>query len=198
MIEYIPETNDIIMSKNDYLKFDTGFYKYIGKVKNIKEVPNSNCLYVIDEYLYIRRLDINKLNRLKPIEKPIKEIDDSDELDLEVHPGDDSTLVIIKELLKGFTKNSFRKLFDNDSDMNNMRRAIEKSPNGQLSLNRFRLILDKLGLKYKIIVFSDDLASKPNMELEEKLKKINSDTKNYDFSESNEEDDEKDERDMFD
>jgi hypothetical protein len=198
MIEYIPETNDIIMSKNDYLKFDTGFYKYIGKVKNIKEVPNSNCLYVIDEYLYIRRLDINKLNRLKPIEKPIKEVDDSDELDLEVHPGDDSTLVIIKELLKGFTKNSFRKLFDNDSDMNNMRRAIEKSPNGQLSLNRFRLILDKLGLKYKIIVFSDDLASKPNMELEEKLKKINSDTKNYDFSESDDDDDEKDERDMFD
>jgi hypothetical protein len=112
---------------------------------------------------------------MKDIEKPVREIDDSDELDLEVKPGDDSTLIIIKELYKGFTKNAFRKLFDNDSDMNNMRRAIEKSPNGQLSINRFRMILDKLGLKYKIIVFSDDLDAKPNIELEEKLKKINSD-----------------------
>ena len=40
--------------------------------------------------------------------------------------------------------------------MNNVRRAIEKSPNGQLSLNRFRTILEKLGLKYKIIVYYDD------------------------------------------
>ena len=77
-----------------------------------------------------------------------------------------------KELLKGFTKNSFRKLFDNDSDMNNMKRAIEKSPNGQLSLNRFRTILEKFGLKYKIIVFSEDIE---NAEIEEKLKRINSD-----------------------
>lgn len=175
MVDYIPETNDIIISKNDYLKLDTGYYKYIGKVDTIKQVPNSNCLYVIGEYLYIRRVDINKLNKLKPIEKPIKEQDDSDELDLEVKPGDDSTLVIVKELLKGFTKNTFRKLFDNDSDMNNMRRAIEKSPNGQLSLNRFRMILDKLGLKYKIIVFSDDLEAAPNKELDDKLRKINSD-----------------------
>lgn len=186
MVEYFPETNDIVMSKNDYLRLDTGFYKYIGKVKTIKDVPNSNCLYVIDEYLYIRRVDINKLNSLKPIEKPIKETDESDELDLEVHPGDDSTLVIIKELLKGFTKNSFRKLFDNDSDMNNMRRAIEKSPNGQLSLNRFRMILDKLGLKYKIIVFSDDLDTKPNLEIEEKLKKINSDNLGKNVNENDE------------
>ena len=175
MIEYIPGTNDIVISKNDYLRLDTGYYKYIGRVNTIKEVPNSNCLYTIGELLYIRRVDLNKLNKLKPIEKPIKEQDDSYELDLEVKPGDDSTLVIVKELLKGFTKNTFRKLFDNDSDMNNMRRAIEKSPNGQLSLNRFRMILDKLGLKYKIIVFSDDLDAPVNKELDEKLRKINSD-----------------------
>ena len=196
MIEYIPETNDIIMSKNDYLKLDTGYYKYIGKVNCIKEVPNSNCLYVIGEYLYIRRVDLNKLNKLKPIEKPIKETDDSDELDLEVKPGDDSTLVIVKELLKGFTKNSFRKLFDNDSDMNNMRRAIEKSPNGQLSLNRFRMILEKLGLKYKIVVFSDDLDAKPNMEIEEKLKKINSDDIGKIESQVDEEDESEEEEDF--
>jgi hypothetical protein len=132
----------------------------------------------MDGLLYIRRVDLERLNRMKDIEKPAKEVDDSDELDLEVKPGDDSTLIIIKELYKGFTKNAFRKLFDNDSDMNNMRRAIEKSPNGQLSLNRFKVLLNKLGLKYKIYVFEDDMTSsnlvRPS-NIDDRLEKINAD-----------------------
>ena len=152
----------------------------------MKEVPNTNCLYVIDEYLYIRRVDLNKLNRLKTIEKPVKIADESDELDLEVHPGDDAPLIIVKELLKGFTKTMFRSLFDNDSDMNNMRRAIEKSPNGQLSIGRFRTILEKLGLKYKIIVFSDDLEKPSDPDIEKKIQKINSDQLGFESEEETE------------
>ena len=194
-MEYISETNEIVIRKDDYLRLGpNGFYKYIGQVKTIHEVPNSNCLYSMDGLLYIRRVDLERLNRMKDIEKPAKEVDDSDELDLEVKPGDDSTLIIIKELYKGFTKNAFRKLFDNDSDMNNMRRAIEKSPNGQLSLNRFRVLLNKLGLKYKIYVFEDDMPSANNTirpsNFDDRLEKINSDEKeNISSVESNEEED---------
>lgn len=194
-MEYISETNEIVIRKDDYLRLGpNGFYKYIGQVKTIHEVPNSNCLYSMDGLLYIRRVDLERLNRMKDIEKPAKEVDDSDELDLEVKPGDDSTLIIIKELYKGFTKNAFRKLFDNDSDMNNMRRAIEKSPNGQLSLNRFRILLNKLGLKYKIYVFEDDMPSANNVirpsNFDDRLEKINSDEKeNISSDESNEEED---------
>ena len=194
-MEYISETNEIVIRKDDYLRLGpNGFYKYIGQVKTIHEVPNSNCLYSMDGLLYIRRVDLERLNRMKDIEKPAKEVDDSDELDLEVKPGDDSTLIIIKELYKGFTKNAFRKLFDNDSDMNNMRRAIEKSPNGQLSLNRFRVLLNKLGLKYKIYVFEDDMPSTNNVirpsNFDDRLEKINSDEKeNISSDESNEEED---------
>lgn len=194
-MEYISETNEIVIRKDDYLRLGpNGFYKYIGQVKTIHEVPNSNCLYSMDGLLYIRRVDLERLNRMKDIEKPAKEVDDSDELDLEVKPGDDSTLIIIKELYKGFTKNAFRKLFDNDSDMNNMRRAIEKSPNGQLSLNRFRVLLNKLGLKYKIYVFEDDMPSANNAirpsNFDDRLEKINSDEKeNISSDESNEEED---------
>ena len=194
-MEYISETNEIVIRKDDYLRLGpNGFYKYIGQVKTIHEVPNSNCLYSMDGLLYIRRVDLERLNRMKDIEKPAKEVDDSDELDLEVKPGDDSTLIIIKELYKGFTKNAFRKLFDNDSDMNNMRRAIEKSPNGQLSLNRFRILLNKLGLKYKIYVFEDDMPSANNVirpsNFDDRLEKINSDEKeNISSGESNEEED---------
>ena len=191
-MEYISETNEIVIRKDDYLRLGpNGFYKYIGQVKTIHEVPNSNCLYSMDGLLYIRRVDLERLNRMKDIEKPAKEVDDSDELDLEVKPGDDSTLIIIKELYKGFTKNAFRKLFDNDSDMNNMRRDIEKSPNGQLSLNRFRVLLNKLGLKYKIYVFEDDMPSanviRPS-NFDDRLEKINSDEKeNITSDESNNE-----------
>ena len=194
-MEYISETNEIVIRKDDYLRLGpNGFYKYIGQVKTIHEVPNSNCLYSMDGLLYIRRVDLERLNRMKDIEKPAKEVDDSDELDLEVKPGDDSTLIIIKELYKGFTKNAFRKLFNNDSDMNNMRRAIEKSPNGQLSLNRFRVLLNKLGLKYKIYVFEDDMPSANNIirpsNFDDRLEKINSDEKeNISSDESNEEED---------
>ena len=194
-MEYISETNEIVIRKDDYLRLGpNGFYKYIGQVKTIHEVPNSNCLYSMDGLLYIRRVDLERLNLMKDIEKPAKEVDDSDELDLEVKPGDDSTLIIIKELYKGFTKNAFRKLFDNDSDMNNMRRAIEKSPNGQLSLNRFRVLLNKLGLKYKIYVFEDDMPSANNIirpsNFDDRLEKINSDEKeNISSDESNEEED---------
>ena len=55
-----------------------------------------------------------------------------------------------------------------------MRRAIEKSPTGQLSLNRFKIILDKLGLDYRIIVFSDSMSSKKT-NFDDKLELINSD-----------------------
>ena len=78
--------------------------------------------------------------------------------------------------------------------MNNMRRAIEKSPNGQLSLNRFRILLNKLGLKYKIYVFEDDMPSANNVirpsNFDDRLEKINSDEKeNISSDESNEEED---------
>lgn len=156
MTKYIKETNEIILGKNEYLRIGPNFYKYIGEVRLLSEVPQSDCVYSIDGCLYIRRVDYERLQLIKRKQNNEKEIDESDELDMEVKPGDDDTLIIVKGLLKGFTKNQFRKLFDNDSDMNNMRRAIEKSPNGQLSLNRFRTILNKLGLSFKIYVYDSD------------------------------------------
>lgn len=191
MPKYINQTNEIIIQKGEYLRIDSRYYKYIGNVHTISEIPESDCLYTIDGLLYIRKVNYERLQRMKAKAEPIKEIDESDELDLEVKPGDDSTLIIVKELLKGFTKNSFRKLFNNDSDMNNVRRAIEKSPNGQLSLNRFRSILEKLGLKYKIIVYEDE-NSKASQEMQKKIDDINNDRFDIgsDDNETHEEDEE--------
>lgn len=180
MVKYIPETDKILLSRGDYLNLQTGFYKYMGNFKTIDDVPKTSCLYTINNDLYIRRVDLYRLQMMKvEKEKSKKEIDDSNKLDLAVNPGDDTPLIIVKELLKGFTKNTFRKLFEDDSDMNNMRRAIEKSPNGQLSLNRFRDILDKLGLKYKIFVYED--STEPNEKLDKKLDKLNKQIENNTF-----------------
>lgn len=180
MVKYIPETDKILLSRGDYLNLQTGFYKYMGNFKTIDDVPKTSCLYTINNDLYIRRVDLYRLQMMKvEKEKSKKEIDDSNKLDLVVNPGDDTPLIIVKELLKGFTKNTFRKLFEDDSDMNNMRRAIEKSPNGQLSLNRFRDILDKLGLKYKIFVYED--STEPNEKLDKKLDKLNKQIENNTF-----------------
>jgi len=170
-LEYISETNEIVIRKGEYIRLDMGFYKYIGKVSKLKDVPMTNCLYTLDGLLFIRRVDLNALQRKKTLNAPKRKVDTSDKLDLEVKPGDDATLVIVKELLQGFTKDAFKKLFDNDSDMNNMRRAITESPNGQLSLNRFKVILDKLGLRYKILVYADE--EKTNNDLLNKIEKIN-------------------------
>lgn len=174
MPKYINQTNEIILQKSEYLRINSRYYKYIGDVKTIDEVPQTDCLYTMDGLLFIRKVDYDRLQRMKAKVEPVKEVDDSDELDLRVMPGDDSTLIIVKELLKGFTKNSFRKLFDNDSDMNNVRKAIEKSPNGQLTLNRFRSILEKLGLKYKIIVYVDDEKNISN-DMQRRIDDINND-----------------------
>ena len=143
-MEYIKETNEILIKKGDFVRIGLDYYKFIGSVSSIKKVPVTNCLFTYDNLLYIRKIDLNRLKRIKTLKEPIvKNTDDSLELDLKINPGDDTTLIIVKGLLKGFTKSTFRKLFDNDSDMNNMRRAIEKSQNGKLSFDRFKYILNK-------------------------------------------------------
>lgn len=184
---YIDETNEIVILKNDMVRLGLEYYKFIGSVKSIKEVPATNCLYSMDGLLFIRKIDLNRLKKIKALKEPAsKEVtDNSTELDLKLNPGEDDTLTIVKILLDGFTKSSFRKLFDNDSDMNNMRRAIEKSPNGKLSLDRFKYILNKLGLKYKFVVFEDDIPPAfDKNEFETKINKINNE--NFELSDKNE------------
>ena len=54
-MQYINETNEIILCKNDYVRMGLDYYKFIGSVDKISEVPISNCLYkyilIIDNYL---------------------------------------------------------------------------------------------------------------------------------------------------
>jgi hypothetical protein len=110
-LEYISETNEIVIRKDDYLRLGpNGFYKYIGHVKTIHEVPTSNCLYEMDGLLYIRRVDLERLNRMKDIEKPAKEVNDS-EADKLIHD--------LKEIAKkyGVSKERVRQITHNFSKL---------------------------------------------------------------------------------
>ena len=66
-MQYINETNEIILCKNDYVRMGLDYYKFIGAVDKISEVPVSNCLYTIDGLLYIRKIDLNRLKQIKAI-----------------------------------------------------------------------------------------------------------------------------------
>lgn len=76
-----------------------------------------------------------------------------EQLNLFESSDDGVFLRTIKKILRKseyrYLKN-FRQLFDNESDMKNMKRAIEKPSHGKISLYRTKCILDKLGLKYSI------------------------------------------------
>lgn len=73
-----------------------------------------------------------------------------EQLNLVEPPNDSEFLKTIKRILKNseyrYLKN-FRQLFDNDSDMKNMKRSIEKPSHGKISAFRTQYILNKLGLK---------------------------------------------------
>lgn len=79
-----------------------------------------------------------------------------EQLNLVESPNDRAFLRTIKKILRKseyrYLK-SFRRLFDNESDMNDMRRAIEKPSHGKISLYRTKYILDKLGLKYSVTCY---------------------------------------------
>lgn len=77
-----------------------------------------------------------------------------EQLNLSESSDDGVFLKTIKKILRKteyrYLKN-FRQLFDNESGMKNMKRAIEKPSHGKISVFRTKCILDKLGLKYSII-----------------------------------------------
>lgn len=127
------DMDDIIETKlniGEILEYNNEQFRYLGDVKDPKNLPNCKCCYSINGTLYIRT-----------IEKP---------LDLEIKPDDDLLLIEVKKALKGFTPNQFRNLFNTEYEYRNMRRAIEKS--NLITVSRFENIMGKLGFdKSKIL-----------------------------------------------
>ena len=126
-------------------------FKYIGNFDSINDVPLENCLFCINfSGLYCREIDYNKLfemkfNSKKTNNKSIKIVKDDKSLDMQPYPDDNILLILLKLLMqyRGLTESGFKNLFDNVSEMNNMKRLIF-SGNGALSWQKFISMTEKL------------------------------------------------------
>lgn len=144
------EPNKIhIIAKGDYINFDKRYCKYLGFVDNPKEEiePTNFSLYRIGRRLYYHKPVIQQPEKIQSLKKKV--VDNSEFLDVTVKENDNELMQIVKFLLKGMRVNAFKSLFTDVSDFNNIRREITNG-NGQLTWNRFILILDLLGFDHII------------------------------------------------
>jgi hypothetical protein len=150
------DSRGLMVEPNDLVLFDGKYVEYLGDMKdkdeNIDRTVDS--IYKIGCKVYYSKAKTEKF--IIPKNKVTKkEIDNSRLLDIAIRPEDNDLMVIIKQLLKGWTLNSFKELFpkDNVSAMNNARRELEKSDgNSSLSWNRFCEFVALLGAKYYLTV----------------------------------------------
>ena len=94
---------------------------------------------------------IEKIKQKKALPKN-KNDDNSRLLDTTIKESDDHLMVVAKTTLNKLqiTVNDFKSLFDNVSEMNNIRREIEHGHT--MTLSRFSYIMDKLGCSFHMVV----------------------------------------------
>ena len=144
-----------IFEKGDYINFDNKFCVYMGFVDNPREeIDNqSYALYRIGRRVYYHKPVEKKQVEIKSLKR--RNVDNSEFLDVTVNEKDNELMQIVKFLLKGMRVNTFKSLFTDVSDFNNIRREITNG-NGQMSWNRFTLILDLLGFDHILAAIKKD------------------------------------------
>lgn len=149
------DTKLYIFEKGDYINFDNKFCVYLGFVDNPKDEieEQSYALYRIGRRVYYHTPPVKQKLEIKSLKK--RNVDNSEFLDVTVNEKDNELMQVVKFLLKGMRVNTFKSLFTNVSDFNNIRREITNG-NGQLSWNRFTLILDLLGFDHIVAAIKKD------------------------------------------
>lgn len=144
-----------IFEKGDYINFDNKFCVYMGFVDNPREEIDSQsyALYRIGRRVYYHKPVEKKQVEIKSLKR--RNVDNSEFLDVTVNEKDNELMQIVKFLLKGMRVNTFKSLFTDVSDFNNIRREITNG-NGQMSWNRFTLILDLLGFDHILVAIKKD------------------------------------------
>lgn len=173
---------NINVKVGDLVKFGdmTTYMTFVGKVKDVNELPESNCVFQKGNSLFIKEID--KRRKLAKLlvgkKKDVIENDLSRKLNTTVQNHDNHLLVIVKELLHGYTTEMFKtKLYpelatnpDNrtNGNMNNMRRNIETGR--ALSYDKFLEVLQRMGLDYTLNVIRikdvDPVDNSPEEEVE--------------------------------
>ena len=113
----------------------------------------SYAIYKIGRRIYYHKPPEKVQTEIKSLKK--RNVDNSEFLDVTVNEKDNELMQIVKFLLKGMRVNTFKSLFTDVSDFNNIRREITNG-NGQLTWNRFTLILDLLGFDHIVAAIKKD------------------------------------------
>lgn len=143
--------------------------KYVGVFNNINEVPFEVCLYCIDNCLYVREINYDKLIKSNFFNEGMNKRAaikiDKDDTPLQCDPSenDNILLILLKLVMKhrNLTENGFKKLFTNASEMNNMKRLIFHG-NGVLSWPKFNTMIESLGADINIRIIDKE---SPNKEI---------------------------------
>jgi len=155
LIQNGDETKLYVFDKGDYVKFDNHYCVYLGFVNNpLEEIEKeSYALYRVGRRLHYHHPPIKTNIEIKSLKK--RNVDNSEFLDVTVKETDNELMQVVKFLLKGMRVNTFKSLFTDVSDFNNIRREITNG-NGQLTWNRFTLILDLLGFDHILAAIKKD------------------------------------------
>ena len=138
--------------------------KYVGVFYNIEDVPLENCLFSLDgNFLYFREIDYDKLLRSTFFKEGVQKNKsikiDKDDTPLNTTPSsnDNILLILLKLLMKyrNLTENKFKNLFDNASEMNNMKRLIFNG-NGALSWQKFIMMAEKMNTSVVIQIIDKE------------------------------------------
>lgn len=157
--------------------------KYLGIFYNMEDVPLENCLYSLDgNFLYYREIDYDRLIKSTFFKtglqknKSVKLDKDDAPLDTNPSPNDNILLILLKLLMKyrNMTENKFKNLFENASEMNNMKRLIFNG-NGALSWQKFINMAEKMNTSVIIQIVDkntedNDLIASNNESDETKMK----------------------------
>lgn len=138
------------------------YYIFLGIFDNERDVPNVTCIYIINNIIktrYINRPHISKIKNPN-IKQPadIETLGDEQLLKLSINAEDDELMVIMKSILikKEITIGQFKKMYgdDNKTDLNNDKSRLENK--NTLSWGKFKLLLNKLGLDYDLIIYDNE------------------------------------------
>lgn len=143
--------NLLALKEGDYVNCGGKYYRYVGAFDSIDKVPKLNCIFRIERELFKRTVTANRSENLSKL--PVKK-DTSEKLNLTIDIADNELMIIVKELLKDYTKNDFDKLFDDETVKNNMRRVLKDTH--ELTWKRFTLMLEVLNMTHQLSVSSLD------------------------------------------
>ena len=179
--------NEINIKPGDLVRLNNmkNYTTYIGEIDHVDDTPDSNCVFKMGDTLFLKQIDKRKklqrlLNSTK--QKPIDTEDLSRPLDLTVKDTDTHLLIIIKEILNGYTTDRFKnELYPEimttpnntklTGNKNNMMRNIERGES--LSWDKFIEILNRLGSDYKLDVLKyEDVEIKSDSKEEDNEKPI--------------------------